>query len=141
VSRPTLSYGLTQLCHNFLDFESSSTPTEQRLSLLHSTIEQALLRRRRPSEWQELEYAHQDCHRIMADLGRSDLRAPDVAGDHRFRRLARVAGHYESFLERVNRRYWWVFCLLGLAMVAALMCGSLSHDWICIEPAATTLLP
>jgi len=121
-----------QWCH-YLDFEASGVPAEQRLAMLHDTIEQALLRVKLPSERAELEWAHADCHRQIAALQSACLREGEVDAGKPFQRLARVAAHYESFLERLNRRYWWLLCLLGLGVVSwAIICGP-EPDCACLD--------
>ena len=103
---------------HYLDFESTGLPTEQRLAMLHVTIEQALLRVKLPSEREELEWAHADCHRQLAALQSAEWGEAEVGAGRPLQRLTRVATHYESGLERLNRRYWWLLCLVGLSLVA-----------------------
>lgn len=125
--------GLGAVWRNFLDYESAGAPSRQRLALLYDTIEQAKLRVRRPWEREELEYAHLECERLMDELGQPGADEMALSGSHRFRRLVRVASHYESALERINRRYWWLLCLIGLGVVGlAILCGPVP-DCACLD--------
>ncbi len=66
---------------------------------------------------QELEFALEECRQL---LGMGDLEggaAEEAWVGQRVARVRRVVVYYEGTLSRLNRRFWWAPCALGLLVL------------------------
>ncbi len=100
------------------DFDASGLAVRQRLERLEYAATQAARRYGDEGEPLELGFALSECRELL-EMGSLEGEAAEQARvRQRMERVRRVVLHHEGQLSRLNRRFWWIPCSVGLVVMA-----------------------